>query len=94
MPGYASSPTSDDEDEECKPPQAKRKSTHHEVNKIISYLKEQRRSTPKLDDLDHFFISACMSTKRLSRRIQNKVKKDILEIIERAEEQEEMESKP
>ncbi|XP_064087404.1 uncharacterized protein LOC135202078 [Macrobrachium nipponense] len=72
---------------------AKRKCPHiTDVEKVINYFQEKKGSPAKKDDLDLFFMSACQSTKALTRRMQNKVKKDILEILVRAEEQEEMET--
>ncbi|XP_068233048.1 uncharacterized protein [Palaemon carinicauda] len=37
------------------------------------------------DDLELFFMSACQSTRRLPRRLQNQIKKDLLDSILRAE---------
>lgn len=59
-----------------------------DVDKVLAYFHKKENVTHK-DDLDHFFISVCQSTRKLSRRMQNKVKKEILDIVIKAEEQDE-----
>ncbi|MPC50986.1 hypothetical protein E2C01_044822 [Portunus trituberculatus] len=60
-----------------------------DVDKVIAYFHNKKDDVTQKDDLDHFFISVCQSTRKLSCGIQNKVKKDILDIIVQAEEQDE-----
>ncbi|XP_050730795.1 uncharacterized protein LOC127005723 [Eriocheir sinensis] len=82
------------EDDEWRTPKVKRKlSPPIDVGKVVIYMQEKEEGAPQKDDLDHFFISLCKSTRKLSRRMQNKVKKDFLEIMMQAEE-EDMEMAP
>ncbi|XP_046395238.1 transcription factor Adf-1-like [Ischnura elegans] len=67
----------------------KRKSTSSDVDCVVEYLDDSRNNTSKLDDLDLFFASACQSTRKLPRRFQNLVKREILDSIARAEDQNE-----
>ncbi|XP_071452665.1 uncharacterized protein [Hetaerina americana] len=64
----------------------KRKSTA-EVDHVVDYFEESRNTSPKLDDLDLFFASACQSTRKLPRRFQNQIKRELLDSISRAEDQ-------
>lgn len=76
------------EDDEWRTPKVKRKSSPPiDVGKIVIYMQENEEGAPQKDDLDHFFISLCKSTRKLSRRMQNKVKKDFLDIMMQAEEE-------
>lgn len=75
------------EDDECRTPRVKRKSSPPiDVGKVVIYMQDKEDASQK-DDLDHFFISLCKSTRKLSRRMQNKVKKEFLEIMMQAEEE-------
>ncbi|KAG7168771.1 Transcription factor Adf-1-like 4 [Homarus americanus] len=81
--------TSKDGDTRCR--KKRKSSTPSDVDKVITYLHEKRAMSYKQDDLDYFFISACHSTRKLSRRLQNQIKREVLDCIARAEEQHEYE---
>ncbi|KAK7066076.1 hypothetical protein SK128_016246 [Halocaridina rubra] len=66
--------------------------TPTDVDEVIVYFQEKKEHATKKDDLDLFFMSLCQSTEALSCRMQNNLKKDFLEILVRAQEQEEMET--
>lgn len=49
-------------------------------------------STADSDSLDLFFASVCQSTKRLPTKYQNQIKKQVLEVLLRVEEEHENEN--
>lgn len=55
-----------------------------DVDKVLKFMKQkQKRNQPR--ELDYFFTSACESTKRLPRRLQLKVKQEVMKAILNAE---------
>lgn len=64
--------------------------SEHDANKVIVYLhKKPKREKP--DDMDLFFASACESTRKFPRRLRNKIKREILDLISRVEDEFELE---
>lgn len=62
------------------------------VDKIIDFMKTKNQlktTRPAPDDIDMFFGSAAISVKKLPRRLQNRIKREVLDAISRAEEENE-----
>lgn len=57
----------------------------HDVDKVITFLKEKKGDGKQRGELDYFFASACESTKLLPRRLQLRVKQQIMATILNAE---------
>jgi len=55
------------------------------VDKILTFLKEKNKDKKQPGELDFFFASACESIKRLSRRLQLKVKVEVMKAVINAE---------
>lgn len=77
--------------EEINPTQVQQSSTQgvDYIIKLIDYISNKNkiataRQAP--DDIDMFFESASLSVKKLPRRLQNRIKREVLESISRAEE--------
>lgn len=61
------------------------------ADKVLDFMKNKKKNvlnkTP--DEIDLFFGSICMSVKKLPRRLQSKVKIQVLDVVSRAEEENE-----
>ncbi|KAG0716690.1 Transcription factor Adf-1 [Chionoecetes opilio] len=69
--------------------QKRKPATTSDVDKLITCLHDTQAMSEQRDDLDYFFMSACHSTRRLPRRLQTQIKREVLDCIARAEEQHE-----
>nr|CAD7463127.1 unnamed protein product [Timema tahoe] len=56
-----------------------------DVDKVIKFLQDKNNAKKRPGELDFFFASACESTKRLHRRLQLKVKEEVMKAIINAE---------
>lgn len=56
-----------------------------DVDKIISFIGNKNQVKKQPGELDFFFASACESTKRLPRRLQLRIKQDVMRAIINAE---------
>lgn len=59
-----------------------------DVEKVNTHIQERGETSSRKDDLDYFFLSLCELTRKLTRRKQNRVKRDLLDILMQAEEEE------
>lgn len=63
------------------------------VDKVIDFMKvkhQHKNSRPAPDDIDMFFGSAALSVKKLPRLLQNRIKRQVLDAISQAEEENEL----
>lgn len=56
-----------------------------DVDKIISFIGNKNQVKKQPGELDFFFASACESTKRLPRRLQLRIKQEVMRAIINAE---------
>lgn len=86
----------DSTSEEINPTKVQQSSTRQRppkgVDKLIDYMNNKKKTTttrPAPDDIDMFFGSASLSVKKLPRRLQNRIKREVLDSISWAEEENE-----
>ncbi|XP_067013335.2 uncharacterized protein [Anabrus simplex] len=63
----------------------KRIDNERDVDKVITFLQDKQVNKSKPGELDYFFASACESTEHLPRRLQLKVKHEVMQTILNAE---------